>query len=215
MKQSRIRSFVRREGRVTVRQRNALEQLWDRYVVDLQQIESTADIFADGEVTLEIGFGMGASLAELATAQPQMQFLGVEVHRPGVGSLLADIEERGLTNIRIICADVIDVLAKIPVQSLQRVLIFFPDPWHKKRHHKRRLVQVDFVEQLKQRLKPQGILHFATDWEHYAEHMQAVMTQLTGFTRLADDADPRPQTKFERRGIRLGHCVTDLVFKRD
>ena len=112
------------------------------------------------------------------------------------------------------CADIIDVLAKIMPSSLQRILIFFPDPWHKKRHHKRRLIQVEFIECLKERLEPNGILHFATDWSNYAEHMLVVMDQVAGFERLADNSDPRPQTKFEQRGLRLGHEVVDLIFKK-
>jgi tRNA (guanine-N7-)-methyltransferase len=214
MKESRIRSFVRRAGRVTARQRRALENLWGDYVFELTDTLTLSDIFPTGPVTLEIGFGMGASLAEMAEQQPEMNFLGVEVHRPGVGSLLADIEERGLSNIRIICADIIDVLQRVITESsLDRILIFFPDPWHKKRHHKRRLVQPDFIRQLILLLKPNGILHMATDWENYAEHMQEVMQQFSDFKQLSSEADPRPETKFERRGLRLGHKVTDLVYK--
>lgn len=199
---------------MTTRQRKALESLWDHYVVELSDSLTLGDIFATGPITLEIGFGMGASLAEMALQQPEMNFLGVEVHRPGVGSLLADIEERGLSNVRIICADVVEVLHHvIPANSLDRILIFFPDPWHKKRHHKRRLVQVDLVKRLEQCLRPQGILHLATDWANYAEHMQAVMLELSSFKQLPEHTDPRPQTKFERRGLRLGHDVYDLVYR--
>lgn len=215
MKQSRIRSFVRREGRVTVRQRRALELLWNDYVIELDKGAVLTDIFPNGPITLEIGFGMGASLAKMATDQPEMNFLGVEVHRPGVGSLLADIEALKLSNVRVVCADVIDVLHSfIPKASLDRILIFFPDPWHKKRHHKRRLVQVEFIETLKTRLKEKGILHMATDWENYAEHMCEVMQQIPGFDRMDSGVDPRPETKFERRGLRLGHNVADLVWQK-
>lgn len=215
MRPSRIRSFVRREGRVTVRQRHALEHYWDNYVISPEQCQS---LIADPHrkpITLEIGFGMGHSLVELASQQPQRHFIGVEVHRPGVGALLAAATELQLSNINVICGDVVEALPSIPAESLERILVFFPDPWHKKRHHKRRLIQIDFVEQLKQRLARGGILHLATDWLPYGEHMMEVMSQINGFTRLADDADPRPQTKFERRGLRLGHGVTDLVFQKN
>lgn len=209
-----IRSFVRREGRVTVRQQRAIELLWDRYVIDLDNTPPFEALFLGQPVTLEIGFGMGASLAEMAELQPDRQFLGVEVHRPGVGALLAEIESRQLTNVRIVCEDVMVVLREFISDSvLERVLIFFPDPWHKKRHHKRRLVQPAFIELIKAKLKPDAILHMATDWLPYAEYMQTVMSQVSGFDLLAKDADPRPETKFERRGVSKGHQVTDLIYR--
>ncbi len=214
MKSSRIRSFVCRTGRVTARQQRALSEAWGQYVIDLGGGLQFADVFQEHPITLEIGFGMGASLAQMAASECNMHFLGVEVHRPGIGSLLADITERQLSNIHIICADVVEVVQQfIPHASLDRILIFFPDPWQKQRHHKRRLVQVEFIQQLQLRLKPGGILHMATDFANYAEHMQHVMAQVDGFVRLADDASPRPETKFERRGIRLGNKIFDLVYK--
>ena len=207
------RSFVRREGRMTTRQQQALESCADRYLIDHNNSPDLKTLFPSGDITLEIGFGMGASLAAMALADPAMNFIGVEVHKPGVGALLANLEEHNITNVRIISADVIIVLNElIPDACLDRVLIFFPDPWPKKRHHKRRLIQPAFIELLKVKLKPGAVLHMATDWVHYAEHMQAVMAQFPEFTRLPDTSDLRLETKFERRGVKLGHHITDLVY---
>jgi tRNA (guanine-N7-)-methyltransferase len=211
----RLKSYVLREGRVTKRQQRALDELWDKYVINPSSSAAFSACFERGLHTLEIGFGMGASLRELAQQQPDKQFLGVEVHRPGVASLLADLEEYHINNVKIICHDAVEVLEQlVPDNSLQRVLIFFPDPWHKKKHHKRRLVQISLVERIYNKLQAGGVLHLATDWVPYAEHMEAVMSQLDGFKRLADDADPRPETKFEHRGLRLGHVVNDLIFEK-
>lgn len=211
----KIRSFVRREGRMTARQQRAIDTLWKRYVLEFNPGLKLDTIFSTDAITLEIGFGMGASLAEMAQQQPVMNFLGVEVHRPGVASLIADLDEQGNDNVRIICADVVEVLTQvIPDSSLDRVLILFPDPWPKQRHHKRRLVQVEFVEQLKQKLKPGGLLHLATDWQNYAEHMLEVLSKIKGLERVSAEKDPRPMTKFERRGLRLGHVVSDLIYVR-
>ena len=211
----RLRSFVLREGRVTKRQQRALAELWDQYVIAPTSMSEFNTHFPRGLHTLEIGFGMGASLAEMAKASPSCQFLGIEVHKPGVASLLADLDEMGCTNVKVICDDAIDVITHlIPDASLERVLIFFPDPWPKKKHHKRRLVQLALVERLSQKLKESGVLHLATDWDHYAEHMQAVMTQAARFKPIDATLDPRPQTKFERRGVRLGHSIHDLVYQR-
>ncbi len=209
-----IRSFVRREGRVTTRQQQAIDRLWDDNVIDLGKAPSFEALFRDQSVTLEIGFGMGASLAEMASQQPEQQFLGVEVHRAGVGALLADIESLQLGNIKIICEDALLVLKQfIPDHALKRVLLFFPDPWHKKRHNKRRIVQPPFIELIQTKLKPNGIFHLATDWLPYAEYMQAVLEGFNQFKLLPSSTDPRPQTKFERRGIEKGHVVTDLVYQ--
>lgn len=211
----KIRSFVRREGRVTARQQRAMETLWARYVIDLHPKLVLTDIFTEGPTTLEIGFGMGASLVEMAKQYPDINFLGVEVHRPGVASLIADLDEQGSDNVRVICDDVVEVLHQaIPDASLERILILFPDPWPKKRHHKRRLVQVEFIENLVQKLKPGGILHLATDWMHYTEHMIEVISKISTLEQVPNEMDPRPMTKFEKRGIRLGHEVTDLVYVR-
>ena len=170
---------------------------------------------------LEIGFGMGQSLVAMAAAAPEKNFIGVEVHLPGVGRLLHSMEDEGVDNIRVYCHDAVEILNDcIDDASLDTVQIFFPDPWHKKRHHKRRLIQPDFVDLLCRKLKPGGVLHLATDWENYAEQMMEVLsanTQLrnqAGEGEFAPRPDHRPLTKFERRGERLGHGVWDLLFKK-
>lgn len=218
----RIRSFVRREGRMTRSQQAALERLWSRYVVEPEEVRDLAAVF--GRVAsrvLEIGFGMGDSLAAMARAHPEIDYLGVEVHRPGVGSLLTRLEREDIRNVRVVCGDAVEVLQRhLPDASLDAVQLFFPDPWPKKRHHKRRLVQAEFIELLRLKLKSGGLFHCATDWEHYAEHVLVVMAAAAGFRNVADAGgyterpDDRPVTKFERRGERLGHVIRDLVFAR-
>ena len=219
----RIRSFVRREGRLTKGQQRALVELFPRYGITLQQgiIDFDALYGRRGARILEIGFGNGASLAEMATEHPENDYLGIEVHRPGVGNLLLQIEKQSLNNIRVSNDDAIEVLEQqIPDESLDAVYLFFPDPWHKKKHHKRRIVQPDFVNLIQRKLKPAGIFHMATDWENYAEHMMAAMSTAAGFENIAGNrqytARPeyRPLTKFEQRGHRLGHGVWDLVFRK-
>ena len=219
----RIRSFVRREGRLTKGQQRALVELFPRYGITLQQgiIDFDALYGRRGASILEIGFGNGASLAEMATEHPENDYLGIEVHRPGVGNLLLQIEKQSLNNIRVSNDDAIEVLEQqIPDESLDAVYLFFPDPWHKKKHHKRRIVQPDFVNLIQRKLKPAGIFHMATDWENYAEHMMAAMSTAAGFENIAGNrqytARPeyRPLTKFEQRGHRLGHGVWDLVFRK-
>ena len=216
-----IRSFVRREGRITRGQQRALDELWPKYGIAQDGLADLEAVFGRAAPrTLEIGFGNGEALAEMAAEQPGQDFIGIEVHRPGVGHLLQLLEQRGIDNVRIVNADAIQMVDKLPDQSLDRVLLFFPDPWHKKRHHKRRIVQPVFVQLLANKLKPGGILHMATDWQDYAEHMLAVMQNsdqfrnLAGSGRYADKPDYRPETKFEQRGRRLGHDVWDLVFER-
>lgn len=219
----RIRSFVRREGRLTKGQLRALEELWPIYGINCQKSVIDLDKTFDRTAPkiLEIGFGNGHSLARMAHESPDNDYLGIEVHRPGVGSLLLQIEELGLSNIRIICNDAVDVLQQcIPDQSLDRVQIFFPDPWHKKRHHKRRIVQPDFVTLIARKLKPGGLLHLATDWEDYAHHMFEVMKKASVFENTSkhgdfvERPDYRPITKFEQRGHKLGHGVWDLIYRR-
>ena len=219
----RIRSFVRREGRLTKGQQRALVELFPRYGITLQQgiIDFDALFGRRGARILEIGFGNGASLAEMATEHPENDYLGIEVHRPGVGNLLLQIEKQSLNNIRVSNDDAIEVLEQqIPDESLDDVYLFFPDPWHKKKHHKRRIVQPAFVNLIQRKLKPGGIFHMATDWENYAEHMMAAMSTAAGFKNIAGEgqytARPayRPLTKFEQRGHRLGHGVWDLVFRK-
>jgi len=219
----RIRSFVRREGRMTTGQKKAFETLWSVY--GLNPEETLTDIHApfgrQAPVVLEIGFGMGDSLAQQAASQPQTDFIGIEVHRPGVGHLLSLIGTQALTNIRLYCADAVEVLTRcIPDASLNGVQIFFPDPWPKKRHHKRRLIQKPFIQLLANKLAPQGSLHLATDWENYAEHMLLVMNGCEEFINTSANGQyverpaSRPLTKFENRGQRLGHGVWDLVWQK-
>jgi tRNA (guanine-N7-)-methyltransferase len=218
-----IRSYVRREGRLTPAQRNALERLWPRYVFDLtpEPLDFNRIFGRIAPVTLEIGFGNGAALVRLAENSPERDFIGIEVHRPGVGHLLRLLEGKGLTNVRVICEDAAVVLRDhIPVASLAEVLLWFPDPWPKKRHHKRRLVQPEFVRLLRDRLAPGGTLQMATDWEDYALHMLETVEADGGFTstagpgRFAPRPANRPLTKFEQRGQRLGHAVWDLMYRR-
>lgn len=217
-----IRSFVRREGRMTPSQLRALEQLWPQFGIDPENTIDPQQRFGrSAPLHLEIGFGMGHALFELATQHPDQDFIGIEVHRPGVGRLLDEIDKSGINNIRLLKHDAIEVLRQqIPENSLDSVMLFFPDPWHKKRHHKRRIVQPDFVEMIHQRLKPGGLFHLATDWEEYAEWMMEVVSQHPGLTNRAGAGafsprpDSRPVTKFEKRGIRLGHGVWDLLFEK-
>ena len=218
----KIRSFVRREGRITAGQQRALQDLWPRYGLETQSLLNLDDIFGrSAPRTLEIGFGNGDALLAMATNQPQTDFIGIEVHRPGVGRLLRELEQRALTNVRVIREDAVAVLEQcLPDDSLDRLLLFFPDPWHKKRHHKRRIVQAAFIELLARKMARGGILHMATDWEDYAEHMLAVMGRSTAFhncsaaNSYSPRPDYRPTTRFEQRGQRLGHGVWDLLYAR-
>jgi tRNA (guanine-N7-)-methyltransferase len=216
-----VRSFVRREGRLSSGQQRALDTLWDRYGVDASPGLLDLDkLFRRGAPRiLEIGFGNGESLTTMAQARSDADFLGIEVHRPGVGHLLMRIESLGLSNLRVLCVDAVEVLARqLPDTSLNRIQVFFPDPWPKHRHHKRRLIQPDFVALLARKLKPGAHLHLATDWEAYALHMLAVLEAAEGFvntaSKFAERPDYRPLTKFERRGLSLGHAVWDLLFQR-
>jgi tRNA (guanine-N7-)-methyltransferase len=217
-----IRSYVRREGRITAAQQRALQDLWPRYGLEANAPLEMAAIYGrHAPCTLEIGFGNGDALLSMAEQQPGCNFIGIEVHRPGVGRLLQQLHERQLGNVRIMREDAVQILNTCFVNNtLDRVLLFFPDPWHKKRHHKRRIVQPGFVELLSRKLRPGGSLHMATDWEDYAIHMLAVMGQSAAFRNTAADGnyaprpDYRPVTKFEQRGQRLGHGVWDLLYER-
>lgn len=211
--QRTIKSFALRQGRMSKRQKAALDHYSDRYLLSSDQPLTVAE-----NTYLEIGFGMGDSLCQMAKAHPENHYIGVEVHRPGVGALLDACVENNIDNIRVFNEDVNVVLAKaIPEASLAGVFIFFPDPWPKKRHHKRRLVQPPFIDALLPKIKPGGLLHLATDWAPYAEQM---MTVLSAFSALENaygentfaTETPRFLTKFEQRGKRLGHKIWDLVF---
>ncbi|MDX1506002.1 MAG: tRNA (guanosine(46)-N7)-methyltransferase TrmB [Spongiibacter sp.] len=223
-KMRRIRSFVLRTGRMTEGQRRAYDIHWPSKGLSLADGEVDFEqVFGRrAPVALEIGFGMGDSLATMARNDPDTDFVGVEVHSPGVGRLMYLIDEQGIENLRAYCDDAVEVLERcVPDQSLSRVQIYFPDPWHKKRHHKRRLVQPEFVALLAKKLRAGGVLHLATDWENYAEHMMAVMTASPDFSNTCSDGGfaPRPEyrpiTKFEKRGERLGHGVWDLLFAKN
>jgi tRNA (guanine-N7-)-methyltransferase len=219
-----IRSFVMRAGRMTIGQARALEDLWPRFGVEYAPTPLDLDSLFGRRAarTLEIGFGNGEHLAALAAAHPERDYFGIEVHRPGVGHLLMLAATHNLANVRASAHDAVEVLREqIAPGSLDEVLVLFPDPWHKKRHHKRRLIQAPFVELLASRLAPGGVLRLATDWEEYALQMLEVMRGNPRFTNLSPTGDwmPRPEerapTRFEKRGARLGHGVWDLAFRRN
>ncbi|MFM1911293.1 MAG: tRNA (m7G46) methyltransferase, SAM-dependent [Pseudomonadota bacterium] len=221
--QRRIRSYVLRQGRLTKGQEKALADHWPTFGIDYSPEDlDLPKIFGrqDSLKVLEIGFGMGETTATIAQSMPERDFLGVEVHTPGVGGLLKLIGEKSLSNVRIIQHDVVDVLNHMIADvSLDGVHIFFPDPWHKKRHHKRRLIQAEFVKLLCAKLKPGAYLHVATDWQEYAEWVLDILKVEPLLTNSASDYAPkpayRPLTKFENRGIKLGHGVWDLIFIRN
>lgn len=218
-----IRSFVTRAGRITEAQQRALSELLPRYGIEFDGRSLDLDVVFGRQAprTVEIGFGNGDNLAAVAAAHPERDYLGIEVHRAGVGRLLLQVEKLGLDNVRVSCHDAVEVLERqIPPAALDEVLILFPDPWHKKRHHKRRLIQPPFVALLASRLRTGGILRLATDWQPYAEQMLEVLASAPQLENLATDGGfvPRPEeripTRFERRGERLGHQVWDLAFRK-
>jgi tRNA (guanine-N7-)-methyltransferase len=219
-----IRSFVKREGRLTPGQQRAIDKNWADFAIDDgDDVIDLEHLFGrKAPKVIEIGFGNGASLVEMAQNQPEHDFLGIEVHRPGVGQLLKAIEENKLTNLRVACTDAVELLKnRINNNAIDRLQLYFPDPWHKKRHHKRRIIQPEFVALLAQKIKSGGHLHMATDWEHYAVQMLEDLSSNSDFKNCAEDAHyiPRPEyrplTKFEARGHRLGHGVWDLLFERN
>jgi tRNA (guanine-N7-)-methyltransferase len=219
----RIRSFVLRAGRTTAGQERALEQLWPVFGLDLPEAPlDLARIFGrDAPRSLEIGFGAGEVIGSLAEANPHVDYLGIEVHRAGVGRLLLRAEQGSLKNLRVICHDAVDVLRDfVADSSFAEILVFFPDPWHKKRHHKRRLIDGGFVALLSAKLRAGGILRLATDWQDYAEQMLEVcnaepqLRSLSADSTYAPRPEFRPPTRFERRGERLGHGVWDLAYQK-
>ncbi len=220
-----IRSFVLRQGRLTEAQERAFAELWPRYGVEWpagEALDLPALFGNDQPVYLEIGFGNGETLAEIAARHPEHNYLGVEVHGPGVGHLLLEIERRGLSNLRLVRQDAVDLLdSGLAPASLAGVYLLFPDPWPKKRHHKRRLLNPEFVTRLARVIRPAGLFHAATDWEPYALQMLEVLTASEALFRNAAGPgqftprpEDRPLTKFEQRGQRLGHGVWDLIFLR-
>ena len=213
------RSYVLREGRLTDAQRRALQQLLPIYGVEPAAVPIDPQSFFTrrAPMHLEIGFGDGGALTQLAEQHPEYNFLGAEVHRPGIGRLLIEIHARQLTNIRIARQDGVQLLQALPAQSLAAIHLYFPDPWPKKKHHKRRLIQPTFTHLAADRLQPGGTLHFATDWQPYAEHALQVFADSAAFNIPANGfitRPNRPMTKFERRGVKLGHGVWDLVVVR-
>jgi len=218
-----IRSYVVRAGRMTEAQRKAFEVSWPVYGLKLADGAINTDVIfgRTGQKVLEIGFGMGTSLIEMAVASPNTDFIGVEVHPPGVGTLMNSARIEDLSNLRVYLADANDVLEEcFATQSIDRLQLYFPDPWHKKKHNKRRIVKSTFVQQVREKLRSNGILHMATDWQHYAEQMMETLSEAEGFENCAgagqysERPSYRPITKFEKRGEKLGHGVWDLVFKK-
>jgi len=214
-----IKSFVLRQGRLTPGQQKAFDTLWPLYGINYEQQQlDLKTIFSNNHpVVLEIGFGNGDSLAQMAIDRPDINFLGIEVHRPGVGHLLLQIEKHQLSNLRIISHDAVEVIRDcLADNSLEGVQLFFPDPWHKKRHHKRRIVQATFLDMLCRVVRPGGFFHAATDWENYAQHMRDVINSHSAFKTASANGyierpTSRPLTKFEQRGQKLGHGVWDIM----
>jgi len=218
-----VRSFVLRKGRITEGQQRALDEDWDTFGLNLEDgaVDFEQIFGRHAPRTLEIGCGMGHATLTMAEAAPEQDFIGVEVHEAGIGSLLLGIKRLNLTNLRLYRCDALDVLKHcIADNCLDRVLLFFPDPWHKKRHHKRRIVQPEFTQLIRRKLKMGGLFHLASDWQPYAQHMLEVMSAADGWRNLAEDGrfiprpPERPLTKFEQRGERLGHGIFDLKFIR-
>lgn len=214
----RIRSFVRRPGRLTAGQQRALDELLPRYGIDREVGDLREAFERAASLVVEIGFGNGQALAWMAANEPEKNFVGIEVHAPGVGRLLNSVEDAGLTNVRVAMRDAVEVLAEqVAPASLDEVRIYFPDPWPKKRHHKRRLIQPAFLERLVERMTPGGLLHLATDWMPYAEWMLEAIAQVPSLELLGDPFVPRPawrpQTHFERRGEKKGHEIVDILLR--
>ena len=218
----RIRSFVLRNSRLTKAQKGALERYWDRYGVAKETPADVHTLFGnDAPTILEIGFGNGESLAETAARHPENNYLGVEVHQPGIGHLLAELHNRNINNVRIYCSDAVEILEDNIVDgTLDGIHLFFPDPWSKRRHHKRRLVSDEFMELMLKALKAKGYVHAATDWKDYANQIRRLFDENKSFLSRSGDnfylarTKDRPLTKFEKRGLGLGHQVWDLVYTK-
>lgn len=217
----KIQSFVRRSGRISKAQSIGLNELWHDYGVDLNEkkLDFNKLFLSKNNVTLEVGFGNGDSLLEMAIDQPNQNFLGIEVYEAGVGRLINEANKNKLSNLKIIKDDAVEVLTNnILDNSISHFQLFFPDPWHKKKHHKRRIVQISFLDLLSNKLKKDGIVHIATDWENYAEHIMELLESHSHFKNCTGDhmyslrPKNRPLTKFENRGQKLGHGVWDIIF---
>ena len=217
----RIKSYVLRAGRVSPRQQQGLDLWLEQYQIpaNSQPLNYTQEFGRTADTVVEIGFGMGASLLTMAQNNPHLNYIGIEVHKAGVGSLAADLHDHKITNVRIAACDAVEVFQKQLVDnSLGGVQIFFPDPWHKKRHHKRRLIQPEFIHLLMKKIRKDGFIHCATDWQEYAEHMREVLSAEPNLKNQQSDNSystrpaSRPLTKFEQRGERLGHGVWDLIY---
>jgi tRNA (guanine-N7-)-methyltransferase len=217
-----VRSYVVRGGRLTPAQQNAIESLWSRYGLEnnIGHIDRSSLFGRQAELVFEIGFGMGDSLIAMAQQYPEKDYIGIDVHPPGIGNILKDISTHQLDNLRVMQGDAMEILDScFSDKDLDRIQVFFPDPWHKKRHHKRRMIQPNFVATLASKMRQGAVLHLATDWENYAEQMLEVMSASTEFSNLAGEGNysgsgERAETKFERRGRRLGHGVWDLLFEK-
>ncbi len=218
----RIRSFIRRQGRITQGQQLALDNHSDRYCLDPDADYDFSQVFGRvAPLIVEIGFGTGDSLVKMAEDNPDNDYIGIEVHKPGVGHLMLLLDQQNLSNVRIYCHDAMDIIEhKIADNSLAGVHLFFPDPWPKQKHHKRRIVRPSFVELLAKKLQPDGYFHAATDWKNYAEHMLKILSAGVGISNASQTGgycerpEYRPLTRFEQRGMRLGHGVWDLVFRK-
>jgi len=218
-----IRSFARRSGRLSITQKDAIKTLWSLYGIDYEDSDKAFKQLAEQPkpIKLEIGFGNGDSLIEMAKNDPESLYVGIEVHTPGVGRILLNIHDLGLDNLKIMSHDAVEILRDmIPNDLLIRVFLFFPDPWHKLRHHKRRIVNQKFRDFLSSKLQTSGVIHMATDWQNYADHMALEFLSDERFKSLGDEQgispkpDYRPKTKFERRGLKLEHEISDLLFKK-